>query len=73
MRVGNRGSASLAQMIRSSCPECGSRLLHWFDGTEARHFLPPDRLVELEDWGALDGTAECWRCPRCGDFGIFGA
>lgn len=71
MRTGNRGSASFAQMVRSSCPECGSRLLHWFDGTEIRQYLAAPQVDELEMWCGDLSTAECWRCARCGDFGVF--
>ena len=78
MMTGTRGpAASLARMVRQSCPTCGSRLLHWFTGAEFRHYLTPVQVDELEEFfGAahlrqLDQDTECWRCPRCHDFGVF--
>lgn len=77
MMTGRRQPGSLARLVRVNCPQCGSRLLHWFMGDEARHYLPADQLDELEEWmesarlRGIDAQAECWRCLRCSDFGIF--
>lgn len=65
---------AVAQLFRSECSPCGSRMLHWFTGAEA-----PGVMGAREAGGMLAlmprnerSRAACWRCLACGEAGAFG-
>lgn len=65
----------MAQMFRRECSACGSGLLRWFTGHEARDLLGVAVAAQLLD--ALPRSeareAACWECLRCGEAGAFGS